>query len=128
MYDIVWQIYHTWCFHCCKDQIFSRRYKKYPFVMFCEQEISCTNVSEIARQVIWSLKWALWPYINILLLFLVVDRGLNSYSVSLHQICMAIIAKQRSDMYQKWFLTEILPSEVSYLYWYGRKIYIWYCC
>ena len=30
MYDIVWQIYHTWCFHCCMYQIFGRRYQKYP--------------------------------------------------------------------------------------------------
>ena len=128
MYDIVWQIYHTWCFHCCMYQIFGRRYKKYSFVSLCEQKISCTNVSEIASQVIWSLKWALWPHINIPLLFLEVERGLNSYSMSLQQICMPIIAKQRSDMYKKSFLTEILPSEVSYLYWYGSRIYIWYCC
>ena len=82
-------------------QIFSRRYKKYSLVFMCEQEISCTNVSEITSQVILSLKLALWPHINILLLFLVVERGLNSYSMSLHQVYMPIIAKQRSDMYQK---------------------------
>ena len=128
MYDIVSQIYHSWCFLCCMYQIFRRRYQKYSFVLLCEQEISCTDVSEITSQVICSLRWAFWPHINTLLRFLVIESGLNSYSMSLHQICMQIIAKQRCDMYQKSFLTEILPSEVSYLDWYGSKIYIWYCC
>ena len=88
----------------------------------------CTYVSEIASQVISSLKWPLWPHINNVLLFLVVERGLSSYSMSLHQVCILIIPKHRNDMYQKSLLTEILPSEVSYLYWYESKLYIWYCC
>ena len=71
------------------------------------------------HQVIWSLKWALWPHMNILLLFLVVERGLNSYSMSLHQICMPIIAKQRSDMYQKIILNRDIAiwSFISVLIW-----------
>ena len=63
MYDIIWKIYHTWYFHCCMYQISDRRF------LLCEQKISYTDVSEITSEVIWSLKWALWPHINILLHF-----------------------------------------------------------
>ena len=89
------------------------------FVLLCEQKISYTDVSEITSEVIWSLKWALWPHINILLLFLVVERGLNSYSMSLHQICKPIIAKQVSDMYQKIILNRDIAiwSFISVLIW-----------
>ena len=69
MYDIIWQIYHTWCFHCCMYHIYGRRYKKYSYVLLCDQKISYTDVSEITSQVIWSLKWAFWLDINILLCF-----------------------------------------------------------
>ena len=119
MYDIVWQIYHTWCFHCYMYQIFGRRYKKCSFVLLCEQKISYIDVTEITSQVIWSLKWALRPRINILLLFLVVERGLNSYSMSLHQICMPFIARESSDMYQKIILIRDLAiwSFISILIW-----------
>ena len=67
---------------------------KYSFVL-CDQQILCTNVSEIASEVILSFKWALLPHINIVLLFLVVERGLNSYSMSLYQLCIPIIPKKK---------------------------------
>ena len=43
----------------------------------------------------------LWPHVNIVWCFLVVERGLNSYFMSLHLLCIPIILKQRNDMYQK---------------------------
>ena len=129
MYDIIWQIYHTWCFHCCMYQICGRRYKKYSFVLLCEQKISYTDVSEITSQVIWSLKWAIWLHINILLYF---SCGRKEFQLVFHvtsptYVCQSL-QHQAVTCTKKSFWTEILPSEVSYLYSYGSKIYIWYCC
>ena len=92
---------------------------KHSFVLLCDPQILCTNVSEITSQVILSFKWALWPHINIVLLFLVVERGLNSYSMSPHQVCIPIIPKQRNDMYQKIILNRDIAiwSFISVLIW-----------
>ena len=43
----------------------------------------------------------LWPHVNIVWHFLVVERGLNSYSMSLHLQCIPSIPSQRNNMYQK---------------------------
>ena len=43
----------------------------------------------------------LWPCANMVWHFLVVERGLNSYPMSLHQLSIPSIPKQRNKMYQK---------------------------
>ena len=129
MYDIVSEIYHTWCFHSCIYSIFSSRSNKYSLMLLYNQQIWCSYVSAIASQVISLLEWPIWPHINMLLLFLVVDMGFKCYSMSFHQVCIPIIPKYRNDMYHKKSLwAHILPLEVSYLYWYESTLYIWYFC
>ena len=93
---------------------------KYSLVLLCDQQILCTYVSEIAIQVISSLKWPLWPHINIVLLFLVVERGLNS----LFHVTSTSMYYNNSKT-RKWhvpknsLLKEILPSRsfISVLIW-----------
>ena len=43
----------------------------------------------------------LWSHVNIVWCFLVVERGFNSYSISLYLLDIPIIPKQRNDMYQQ---------------------------
>ena len=128
LYDIILQIYHTWCFHCCMYQICGRRYKEYSFVSLCDQNISYTDVSEITDQVLWSLKLALWLHINILLYFSCGRRVSTCISCHFTTYVCQSLQHQAVTCTEKSFWTEILPSEVSYLHSYGSKIYIWYCC
>ena len=46
----------------------------------------------------------LWPNVNMVWCFLVVERGLNSYSMSLQQLSIPSIPKERNKMYQKIFI------------------------
>ena len=99
-------------------QICGRTYKKYSFVLLCEQKISHTNVSEITSQVIWSLKWALWLHINILLHF---SCGRKRSQLLFHITSphMYAIATQSSDMYQKIILNRDLAI------WSFISVFIW---
>ena len=131
MYDIVSEIYHTWCFHSCIYSIFSRRSNKYSLMLLYNQQIWCSYVSEIASQVISLLEWPIWPHINMVLLLLVVEMGFKCYSISFHQVCIPIIPKYRNDMYQKIIMnTHIdIRSFISVLIWeHESTLYIWYFC
>ena len=43
----------------------------------------------------------LWPNVNLVWSFIVAERGLNSYYMSLHQLYIPSILKQRNEMYKK---------------------------
>ena len=101
----------------------SNMWQKIKEILFClvvwAEDLIYTGVSEITSQVIWSLKWALLPHINILLHFSCDRKGSQLYFMSLNQICMPIIATQSSDMYQKIILNRDLAiwSFISLLIW-----------
>ena len=87
---------------------------------------SCCVISRSYASSVWNgqpssiiIKLPLWPHINIVLLFLVVERGLNYYSISFYQVCIPIIPKQRNDMYQKIIINRDIAiwSFISVLIW-----------
>ena len=109
MYGIVSEMYHTCCVHFCMYLIFSSRSKKYSLIFLYNEQIWWSYVSEIASPVISLLEWLLLPHINIVILFLVEEMGLKSYSMSFHQVCILIILKYRNDMYQKLIIHRHIP-------------------
>ena len=128
MYDIVSEIYHTCCVHFCMYLIFSRRSNKVfdLLVWWANLMQLCFWNSQPSDIMIRMAAFTTYQHCHT---FSCCRNGPHMF---FHVIAPSMYSNH-SEM-EKWHVpknslyTDILPLEVSYLYWYESMLYIWYFC